>query len=173
MKANKRLATLAALALVVACNPDRAPLGPAAPSFEAVGASSAPLVLHVVAPQSTDPAIDRFLDNHYVWLDTTARTNHKLMLFMPGTGFTPAVYQLVQQEAARVGYHVIGLMYPNLPGLAKVCPNDPDPAACYENSRLERSEEHTSELQSLAYLVCRLLLEKKKNRKRYAAHSLY
>src|SRR5687767_15387082 len=27
-----------------------------------------------------------------------------------------------------------------------------------------RSEEHTSELQSLAYLVCRLLLEKKKSR---------
>src|SRR2546425_2761214 len=29
-----------------------------------------------------------------------------------------------------------------------------------------RSEEHTSELQSLAYLVCRLLLEKKKNKPR-------
>src|SRR2546425_5793736 len=29
-------------------------------------------------------------------------------------------------------------------------------------SRYPRSEEHTSELQSLAYLVCRLLLEKKK-----------
>src|SRR2546425_8995247 len=28
--------------------------------------------------------------------------------------------------------------------------------------RVHRSEEHTSELQSLAYLVCRLLLEKKK-----------
>src|SRR2546425_7926465 len=28
-----------------------------------------------------------------------------------------------------------------------------------------RSEEHTSELQSLAYLVCRLLLEKKKNKR--------
>src|SRR2546425_7854179 len=28
--------------------------------------------------------------------------------------------------------------------------------------RFFRSEEHTSELQSLAYLVCRLLLEKKK-----------
>src|SRR5687767_15240822 len=28
--------------------------------------------------------------------------------------------------------------------------------------RADRSEEHTSELQSLAYLVCRLLLEKKK-----------
>src|SRR2546425_8723952 len=30
--------------------------------------------------------------------------------------------------------------------------------------RSARSEEHTSELQSLAYLVCRLLLEKKKKK---------
>src|SRR2546425_11000254 len=29
-----------------------------------------------------------------------------------------------------------------------------------------RSEEHTSELQTLAYLVCRLLLEKKKKQKK-------
>src|SRR2546425_4781003 len=35
-----------------------------------------------------------------------------------------------------------------------------------------RSEEHTSELQSLAYLVCRLLLEKKKNTKTPAQHSV-
>src|SRR2546425_5339805 len=33
--------------------------------------------------------------------------------------------------------------------------------------RATRSEEHTSELQSLAYLVCRLLLEKKKKKKKY------
>src|SRR2546425_7061453 len=32
------------------------------------------------------------------------------------------------------------------------------------NNLVRRSEEHTSELQSLAYLVCRLLLEKKKAR---------
>src|SRR2546423_2980332 len=31
-----------------------------------------------------------------------------------------------------------------------------------DNENVLRSEEHTSELQSLAYLVCRLLLEKKK-----------
>src|SRR2546425_2556972 len=31
-----------------------------------------------------------------------------------------------------------------------------------ESWQRQRSEEHTSELQSLAYLVCRLLLEKKK-----------
>src|SRR5687767_15251824 len=38
-----------------------------------------------------------------------------------------------------------------------------------------RSEEHTSELQSLAYLVCRLLLEKKKkqsmNNTQYTTHT--
>src|SRR2546425_1998399 len=35
----------------------------------------------------------------------------------------------------------------------------------------ERSEEHTSELQSLAYLVCRLLLEKKKKNKEDSLNS--
>src|SRR2546425_8062481 len=42
------------------------------------------------------------------------------------------------------------------------CDVPPDTAELLE--RHERSEEHTSELQSLAYLVCRLLLEKKKKK---------
>src|SRR2546425_6152026 len=40
-------------------------------------------------------------------------------------------------------------------------------AALTPQRRKLRSEEHTSELQSLAYLVCRLLLEKKKSNKPY------
>src|SRR2546425_8091762 len=36
------------------------------------------------------------------------------------------------------------------------------PASAQRQHDEGRSEEHTSELQSLAYLVCRLLLEKKK-----------
>src|SRR4029079_4401267 len=36
--------------------------------------------------------------------------------------------------------------------------------------REHRSEEHTSELQSLAYLVCRLLLEKKKQKLKKKTH---
>src|SRR5205823_13031950 len=35
-----------------------------------------------------------------------------------------------------------------------------------DDTEQRRSEEHTSELQSLAYLVCRLLLEKKKKIKK-------
>src|SRR6478609_10353963 len=37
-----------------------------------------------------------------------------------------------------------------------------EPAGPAPTTTTSRSEEHTSELQSLAYLVCRLLLEKKK-----------
>src|SRR3712207_8540520 len=39
---------------------------------------------------------------------------------------------------------------------------DIEMSTCHEKAK-ERSEEHTSELQSRQYLVCRLLLEKKKN----------
>src|SRR5436305_11004503 len=38
-------------------------------------------------------------------------------------------------------------------------------------SQLYRSEEHTSELQSRPHLVCRLLLEKKKQREARAEHT--
>src|SRR5258705_8907146 len=43
----------------------------------------------------------------------------------------------------------------------------PQELPCYHSpDDLIRSEEHTSELQSLRHLVCRLLLEKKKNKKK-------
>src|SRR5690348_17538567 len=47
--------------------------------------------------------------------------------------------------------------------------SSPEPPALTQNSssalpRRERSEEHTSELQSPVHLVCRLLLEKKKRK---------
>src|SRR2546425_12614654 len=50
--------------------------------------------------------------------------------------------------------------------LRRHCPDllmKPRPWSAGSGAPRGRSEEHTSELQSLAYLVCRLLLEKKKN----------
>src|SRR4029079_6936076 len=55
------------------------------------------------------------------------------------------------------------------------CPcRHPDPAAArpVQDRSAARSEEHTSELQSLAYLVCRLLLEKK-NKPTYTVRCTY
>src|SRR5437762_5666739 len=46
-------------------------------------------------------------------------------------------------------------------------PYQADPFSGFDNTKGEqRSEEHTSELQSPMYLVCRLLLEKKKKKKK-------
>src|SRR5262249_59445768 len=44
---------------------------------------------------------------------------------------------------------------------------------CEERARSDRSEEHTSELQSLTNLVCRLLLEKKKKKEKHKKHDRY
>src|SRR5687767_15630907 len=50
----------------------------------------------------------------------------------------------------RPSLRVVSMLYSPSPALSHRTP-----------TRKDRSEEHTSELQSLAYLVCRLLLEKK------------
>src|SRR5258705_5430738 len=44
---------------------------------------------------------------------------------------------------------------------------EPLPAVLLWHETEQRSEEHTSELQSLRHLVCRLLLEKKKKKSYY------
>src|SRR3989441_1589664 len=51
-----------------------------------------------------------------------------------------------------------------LPGM-KIATVAASPVLGGKVAAVDRSEEHTSELQSLAYLVCRLLLEKKKRKK--------
>ena len=100
-------------------------------------AQSADLVEHIVAPKATDPLIDRALADHYAWLDTKIPSNHKLLVFMPSARGTPATFTRVAKEGARLGYHVIGLMYQNDVVLAQVCPPAPDPSRCYENVRLD------------------------------------
>src|SRR5947199_1899532 len=49
-------------------------------------------------------------------------------------------------------------------------PTRPSHAEGPKRRLLMRSEEHTSELQSLRHLVCRLLLEKKKKKKKNHIH---
>src|SRR2546425_3781501 len=70
-------------------------------------------------------------------------------------GRAPArFYPIVERRRTRAGRHA-GRLRPRLPQRWCLC------GGC-----CPRSEEHTSELQSLAYLVCRLLLEKKKKEKK-------
>src|SRR5713226_2360351 len=99
--------------------------------------ASPDLVEHAVAPNATDARIDRALANHYAWLDTSVPSNHKLLVFLPSARGIPASFTKVAMEGARLGYHVIGLMYQNDVVLAQACPPAPDPSRCYENVRLD------------------------------------
>src|SRR3712207_9093553 len=57
------------------------------------------------------------------------------------------------------------------PSASVVCRSGSSGSTGCGRSSPERSEEHTSELQSRQYLVCRLLLEKKKKKKHYDTSS--
>src|SRR5947209_11722077 len=74
-----------------------------------------------------------------------------MMLFLNGTASTP-IYTLSLHDALP-----ISTMPPS--ASTSACPARWRPA---RRRCTSRSEEHTSELQSRQYLVCRLLLEKKK-----------
>src|SRR3989441_2930332 len=50
-------------------------------------------------------------------------------------------------------------------GIPELIESERDGLLVPPSNPARRSEDHTSELQSLAYLVCRLLLEKKKKKK--------
>ena len=106
------------------------------PSFPARAAppDAGALEPHIVAPQLTDPNIDQALDDQYAWLDRTAPTNHRLLVYLPGHEGVPANALLLQQQAARLGYHVIGLMYVDGFFLAGLCNGDVDPNSCFESA---------------------------------------
>src|SRR2546422_10541001 len=76
---------------------------------------------------------------------------------------------LEPQAGRAAGAGLVPLLAPaaGLPDPRARSPPDADARAVRAARRLEgvRSEEHTSELQSRLHLVCRLLLEKKKNRR--------
>src|SRR2546422_5064713 len=65
-------------------------------------------------------------------------------------------------------------LFRSIPGFSRriACASEPDsvptrcPCSAAKVRSANRSEEHTSELQSRLHLVCRLLLEKKKKKKK-------
>src|SRR2546423_5785612 len=73
----------------------------------------------------------------------------------PARGLAPSV----SDAASRVA-RTIPVMYAVICGSTRTAST---PWRSRSRPAAFRSEEHTSELQSLAYLVCRLLLEKKKH----------
>lgn len=75
--------------------------------------ASGALYEYLVAPSATNPAITSYNSNHYVCVDTRVTSKNKLFVFLPGTTGFPEAYKLIVKKAASLGYHAVGLMYPN------------------------------------------------------------
>src|SRR3989441_6509489 len=89
-------------------------------------------------------------------------------LFPYTTLFRSEERKLPAEEARRGG--VPREQIERLVHFGRTAPADGAPEEQLVAIVVARSEEHTSELQSLAYLVCRLLLEKKKYSSCLTAH---
>src|SRR5688572_13817939 len=83
---------------------------------------------------------------------------HLLIEDLPGVGKTTLAHVLAR---------TLGLHFQRVQFTSDMLPADIIGVSVYERDggtfKFHRSEEHTSELQSQSNLVCRLLLEKKKN----------
>jgi hypothetical protein len=98
--------------------------------------SSSTLKQYSILPQDTDSTINSSTNPHYVVLDQSVASNHKLFVFLPGTGAPPTGYRLITQQAAKLGYHAISLNYVNDQSISSICANSKDPNS-YANVRLE------------------------------------
>ncbi len=95
------------------------------------------VTLKKVKPSSTDPLITTFdVDSHYVYLNQSSISKEKLVVHLPGTFGEPKRARLFGSLAANLGFHSIGLMYPNVPTVGSFCTNNAD-LSCFENVRRE------------------------------------
>ena len=83
------------------------------------------------------------------------RPSHKPKVFYHSFQYQAKSWQRARRVVAKIEWHA-GELFPRV-GFIVTNLNK------HSKNVVKRSEEHTSELQSQAYLVCRLLLEKKKN----------
>jgi len=124
----------AALLVLVACGQDQAGPSPQ-PEFGLVQAANL-VTTFSVAPALTDPGINTALEDHIVHVPTGPR-NGRLLVYLPSSRAPASSGGRFQVEAAKLGYHVIGLSYPNNPGLVSFCGPSADPNTCYETTRIE------------------------------------
>lgn len=66
-----------------------------------------------VLPSATNAMINSYNAEHFISVDTRTTLKNKLFVFLPGTTGSPSFYKLIVKKAASLGYHAIGLTYPN------------------------------------------------------------
>ncbi len=94
------------------------------------------LVEHIVTPRQTDASLNTYNEPHYAYVHPQKTPRNRLLVFLPGTGAEPKNYRLLVQRAASMGYHAIGLMYPNEPAVNQLCAASGD-VTSHSRARLE------------------------------------
>ena len=103
--------------------------------------AEAQLSVHLILPSATDAAITTFTDPgsgqyHISAVNQGVTARNLLFVFLPGTNGAPIGYKRIDSLAADMGYHVIGLMYPNSPSVGSLCDYNSD-STCFDNVRRE------------------------------------
>jgi hypothetical protein len=89
---------------------------------------------HSILPSDTDPRINTPNDAHTT-IAPGGAGNGRMLVFFSGSGGTPAGYDLFLDFAASIGYHTIGLGYPDKTGtVSSQCGTN---LACYGTLREE------------------------------------
>jgi hypothetical protein len=99
--------------------------------------TSAQLTIKKIKPSTTDATIATFdADSNFVYLNQGIPAKNLLLIHLPGTFGEPKRATLFGSLAANLGFHSIGLMYPNVPTVGSFCTNNTD-LTCFENVRRE------------------------------------
>ncbi len=101
--------------------------------------AKAQLIQYQILPNVTDPNINTFTSagqQHFVFLNNSVLQKNQLFIMLPGTNQNPSEVQRIDSLAANLGYHSIGLSYPNNPAIGTLCNSSSD-IDCYTNTRLE------------------------------------
>ncbi|MFH0907262.1 MAG: VCBS repeat-containing protein [bacterium] len=99
-------------------------------------ASAQTLTEYVIVPSTTDAGITNFDQPHLVFHSPDEPLN-TLVLFLPGSDSAPHSYTNFIRTAAELGFHTVGLMYPNSPLINQDCTNTPADCDCHGKARLE------------------------------------
>lgn len=94
-------------------------------------------VIRKIKPSDTDPLIATFnTDSNYVYININKTQKNILLVHLPGSFGEPKRATLFGTLAADLGFHSIGLMYPNAPTVGSFCTNSSN-ANCFEDVRRE------------------------------------
>ena len=94
-------------------------------------------VVFGIKPSAADPGVKDFDNPNIIVYKKDVAPHAQLAVFLPGTGGTPWMYDLMLHCIANQGYRTVGLMYDDTPPGTDICPKlDPSSWAQFREERI-------------------------------------